>query len=42
MEKQYLEELSKTLTKVLRENEELKPILESFEKSCEDARAKKQ
>lgn len=39
MEKQYLEELSETLTKVMRENKELSPILESFEQSCEDARA---
>jgi len=42
MEKQYLEELSKTITKVLYDNDELKPLLESFEEAGKKARAEKQ
>lgn len=43
MEKQYLEDLSKTLTKVLNDDEELKEkILNPFLEACEKAKAEKQ
>ena len=43
MEKQYLGELSKTLTKVLNDNDELREkLLNPFLESCAKARAEKQ
>lgn len=42
MEKQHLEELSKTLTKVLNDDDELREkILNPFLEACEKARTEK-